>query len=242
MPASVDRTPRPRTRDELDELVVNIELTLISIIQGIALYFLTDSSRTLIASLEIELWPYVVAGLAVILVFWSRSVIHTLTVIRWPLEFGHNFLYIACTLIEAVMFTQLASAPNWYALGAIYSAAVWLVFAFDLRMIRNRMREAYGPAGRELLVILEQEQLMNVRLSMPLAIVGYALAAAAIHHWPGFFVERKGHLVFGLAQLAGGMAYVIYVIRFFARISPLVLAAREERGGDQPPATSTAAP
>lgn len=106
------------------------------------------------------------------------------------------------------------------------------MFAFDLRMIRNRMREAPGPAGRQLLAILEQEQLMNVRLSMPLAIAGYALAAAAIRRWPGFFRERNGHLLFGAAQLAGGVAYVIYVIRFFARISPLILASREERGSD----------
>src|SRR5258708_29842578 len=32
-----------------------------------------------------------------------------LTVIRWPLEFGHNFLYIACALVEAFSFAQLGN-------------------------------------------------------------------------------------------------------------------------------------
>jgi hypothetical protein len=36
-------------RRELDSVVVNIELTLVSIIQGVALFFLTDNARTLIS-------------------------------------------------------------------------------------------------------------------------------------------------------------------------------------------------
>jgi hypothetical protein len=40
----------------------------------------------------------------VIFVFWSRAVLHIITVIRWPLEFGRNLLYIACALVEAILF------------------------------------------------------------------------------------------------------------------------------------------
>src|SRR5438046_2137975 len=84
------------SRRELDSTVVNIELTLVSIIQGVALYFLTENART---ALSLNNWPallYISAGLCVIFIFWSRSIIHTLTFIKWPLEFGHNFFYIAC--------------------------------------------------------------------------------------------------------------------------------------------------
>src|SRR5207237_10421784 len=83
-------------RKELDATVVNIELTLASIIQGVALYFLTENAR---ASLSWQHWfavLYVAAGLCIIFIFWSRSVIHTLTLIKWRLQFGHNFFYIAC--------------------------------------------------------------------------------------------------------------------------------------------------
>ena len=87
--------------------MVNIELTLVSIIQGVALSVLTESSRAPIGDLRFDQWPYVANGLLVILLFWSRSITHTLTLIRWPLEFAHNFLYITCTLIEAITFTDL---------------------------------------------------------------------------------------------------------------------------------------
>src|SRR5437879_2037428 len=79
------------SRRDLDSNVVNIELTLASIIQGVALYFLTENART---ALSLSNWPallYLSAGLCVIFIFWSRSIIHTLTLIKWPLEFGHNF-------------------------------------------------------------------------------------------------------------------------------------------------------
>jgi hypothetical protein len=89
-------------RSELDSMIIGIELTLVSIIQGVALTVLIESSRDAIAELKFSEWPYVLAGLLVIFIFWSRAVLHIVTVIRWPLEFGHNFLYIGCALIEAV--------------------------------------------------------------------------------------------------------------------------------------------
>ena len=83
-------------------MVVEIELTLCSIIQGVALYFLVDNARQVVSAHQSAAWPYVATGLLIILLFWSRSLIHTLTLIRWPLEFVHNFFYIACTLLEAL--------------------------------------------------------------------------------------------------------------------------------------------
>src|SRR6266702_2318274 len=90
-------------RSDLDAMVVEIELTLVSIIQGVALTVLIENAYRAIAEPQLFFWPYVIAGLLVIFVFWSRAVLHIITVIRWPLEFGHNFLYIACALVEEIM-------------------------------------------------------------------------------------------------------------------------------------------
>src|SRR5260370_30700775 len=94
-------------RSEFDYMVVEIELTLVSIIQGVALTVLIENAHAVIAERQLFFWPYVVAGLFIIFVFWSRAVLHILTVIRWPLEFGHYFLYIACALFEAILFAQI---------------------------------------------------------------------------------------------------------------------------------------
>lgn len=209
-------------------MVVNIELTLISIIQGVALYFLVDSSRSLIVEARVAYWPYVLTGLLVILLFWLRSLIHTLTLIRWPLEFGHNFMYVACTLVEAVMFSQVANVQSWFVLGAVYSVIVTVLFVVDLRMIHKRASERIGPAEKQLLDIVKEEQMLDIRLGMPAACAFCALAAAAVSYWPDFFIGKSGHLVFGLLQLGAAVEYLWWVLRFYARLSPLILATREE--------------
>jgi hypothetical protein len=217
----------PRSRD-LDTLVVSIELTLISIIQGVALFFLIDSSRSILVEGRVECWPFVLTGLLVIFVFWSRSMIHTLTVIRWPLEFGHNCLYIACTFVESVMFTQAAHPFEWFTLGAVYAALVWALFLFDRRLIRSRGAVA-GPAEVELLSIVEREQMQNFRYGMPATALFSGLAAFGVvvapESWPSGAVE----LVLGLLQLVAGVVYLSHVLRFYARISPLIERAQEER-------------
>ena len=58
------------TRRQLDALVVSVELTLVSIIQGVALSFLTESSLTPLGDLRFEQWPSVANGLMLILMFW----------------------------------------------------------------------------------------------------------------------------------------------------------------------------
>ena len=216
------------TQTQLDELVVTIELTLISIVQGVALSFLADQARDVLVSGQFSGWPYAVTGLLIILLFWSRSLIHTLTVIRWPLELGHNFLYIACTLVETVMFTQLTQPSRWYALNALFGVMIWAVFALDLRMIRRRMRDSVGPTGSQLYAIVAREQGVNVRIWMPATVAFNLLAAMAVHRWPGALIDAGGHVMIAVAQLAAALGYLLSVMRLFTRIRPLIVTTRRE--------------
>ena len=216
------------TQTQLDELVVTIELTLISIVQGVALSFLADQARDVLVSGQFSGWPYAVTGLLIILLFWCRSLIHTLTVIRWPLELGHNFLYIACTLVEAVTFTQLTQPLRWYALNALFGVMIWAVFALDLRMIRRRMRDSAGPTGSQLYAIVEREQGVNVRIWMPATVTFNLLAAMAVHRWPGALIDAGGHVMIAVAQLAAALGYLLSVMRLFTRLRPLIVTTRRE--------------
>lgn len=219
---------RNRTRLELDGVVVSVELTLLSIIQGVALYFLAEASRAPLRDLEFAVWPYVLTGLVILLVFWSRAMIHTLTLIRWPLEFGHNFLYVACAFVQAVLLGQVANARAWYALGALFAAMVWTLFLYDLRLLRTRMRETEGPAGKELFARIQRDQLANLKLVMPSAVTFQVLCLAAVSLWPDAFLARRGHLVLIAAQLAGAAGYQAYVLKWYAGLTPLILRCREE--------------
>jgi hypothetical protein len=222
------------SRNELDAMVVNIELTLGSIIQGVALYFLTDNARAVLAGGRWGALPYVGVGLLIILLFWSRSLIHTLTLIRWPLEFVHNFFYIACTLVEALAFTRLADPFAWFVLNAIFSVLVWGLFVYDLRMIHMRKADSASEAGCRLYEIVMRDQWLNIGLLVPAILLFNLTCAIAIRAHPAFFLLRGGHLVLIVGQGVGLVIYLAYVICTFVKLTPLIAATHQEWRSAEP--------
>jgi hypothetical protein len=215
----------------LDSMVVEIELTLVSIIQGVALYFLIDNARAVFSLQQIASWPYIAVGLLIILIFWSRAILHTLTLIRWPLEFGHNFVYIACALGESLLFTRLNNPRAWFALGALYAVIVWFLFIYDLRLIRARKRDSAGDASDRLYKIVTRDQWLNIGVLLPGLFVLNLVGAICVRAWPEFFLAHNGHVWFAIAQLIAFAIYLLYVIRFYVDLSPLIAQARDEWHG-----------
>ena len=218
--------PPSEGRRDLDSVVVNIELTLVSIIQGVALFFLTDNARALLSIQHVGALLYVAAGLCVIFIFWSRSVIHTLTLIRWPLEFGHNFFYIACALGEAILFSRLDRPLAWFQISTAYAGVVWLLFIYDMRLIHARVAESRDDSERALYARARSDQLLNIRALVPLLFFLNLVCAFAIWSWPNLFIARAGHIWLISAQLVSFIGYLIYTGRHFAAIAPLVLRSR----------------
>jgi hypothetical protein len=218
--------PSSEGRRELDSVVVNIELTLVSIIQGVALFFLTDNARALMSMRHWDALLYAAAGLCVIFVFWSRSVIHTLTLIRWPLEFGHNFFYIACALGEAILFTRLDDPLAWFQLSAAYAGIVWLLFVYDMRLIHARIVESHDDSEHALYARARSDQLLNIRLLTPALIVLNLVSAFAIWRWPDLFINRARHIWLIGVQLVSFIGYLFYTSRYFSAIAPLLLRNR----------------
>ncbi len=137
-------------------------------------------------------------------------------------------MYIACTLVEAVNFTQLTNPLHWYALNTLFSIMICVLFALDLRMIRRRISDSAGPIGSKLYAVVEQEQLLNIRLFMPATVVFNLLAMIAVLLWPVFLIEKGGHVIITQVQLAVALGYLLYVMRFFTRIVPLIVKTRQE--------------
>jgi hypothetical protein len=219
---------------ELDTIVVNIELTLASIIQGVALYFLTENARAVLSWHSLVALLYVAAGLCIIFIFWSRSIIHTLTLIKWPLEFGHNFFYIACALGEAILFTRLDRPLAWFALSALYAGIVWLLFIYDIRLIKARLNEASSELDRALYDRAKADQYLNIVALVPLLCLFNVVCALAIYGWPAIFLQGGAHIWLITTQLLSFVGYLAYVTRFFARLAPVILRSRESASSSGP--------
>ncbi|GAA5004014.1 hypothetical protein FNZ56_07565 [Pseudoluteimonas lycopersici] len=204
-------------RDRLDEVVVNIELTLISIIQGLALAVLAGAAVQPILQLQWQAWPYIAAGLLVVLIFWSRALVHTLSFIRWPLEFGHTFAYFGATLVEAVALTQVAEPAHWFALNAFYALAVWGLYAWDLRVVLRDVRPPTNDAERALHEDIVRDQRLNIRWMMPAAVAFQALSWWLVLRYPQVMLERGGHLVLIGLTLAFSIHYLLGGVRLLRR-------------------------
>ena len=220
--------PPPALRRELDEVIVNVELTLASIVQGLALSFLAENASGVVSTGPLAAWPYVIVALLIILLFWSRALIHTLTLIRWPLEFVHNFFYFGCGLMEVLAFMHLRDPFAWFVCNAIFAALVWALFMHDLRIIRMRKEDSAGPVGGRLYAIVEADQWLNIRVIVPVFFLFNLGSAIAIRSAPDFFLVRHGHLILVGCQIVGFALYLIYVVKTFSSITPLISATRAE--------------
>jgi hypothetical protein len=203
---------RREAKTELDKTVVGIELTLISIIQGLALAMLAAAAVQPMLKLQWETWPYIFTGLLVILIFWSRSLIHTLSFIGWPLEFGHTFGYFGATLIEAAALTQVSDPQAWFALNACYALAVWGLYAWDLRVVRRQLHDFTTDEERLLHADIVRDQRENIVLLMPLAVAFQGVSWWLVHRYPEAMLGQRWHLVligltvlFSLHYLHGGV-------------------------------------
>jgi hypothetical protein len=204
-------SPQPHRRaakTQLDATVVGIELTLISIIQGLALGVLAASAVGPMVQLQWEAWPYIATGLATILVFWSRSLVHTLSFIGWPLEFGHTFLYFAATLIEAAALSQVDDPTHWFALNTAYAACIWLLYGWDLRVVQRHAADYQSPGERALLGDILADQQRNIRWLMPLAVGFQGLSWWALQAFPQTMRDGHWHLLPIGASLAFTLHYL----------------------------------
>ena len=221
-------TSLSESRSELDAMIADIELTLVSIIQGVALTVLIEASREPIGKLNWMMWPYIISGLVIIFVFWSRVVLHILTVIRWPLEFGHNFLYITCALVEAFAFAQLGNPVRWFAFIAAFLAVGWLLFAYDLRLIRMRVRDRTGDVSNRLYALVTRDQWLNLGFLLPVFFLVNVACAVAVHLRSEFFLAQNRHIWLIALQLIAFAGYLSYVLIFYAKLAPLIAQARAE--------------
>ena len=207
-------------RPRLDSLIINIELTLTSIIQGVALSFLCENATVALSHGRIQDLLYVANGLLLILLFWSRSTGHTLTLIRWPLDFTHNFFYFGAAFLEAVAFGQIGNAVAWYATLSCFSVVVWLLFILDLRLISRRTKGVSDNRLEQLMVLVRQDQNLNICWLMPALIAFHGGAAwfcsEANARWPDWV------LLPAVVQFVCFLAYLIYFLRMIARLFDLM--------------------
>ncbi len=220
--------PPPHPVHELDNIVANIELTVISIVQGMSLSFLVDGGRAVFVEGRLSAVPYVLSGLLIAFSLWARAVLHAFTVIRWPLELSHNFAYFIAALCEAALFSQAGHPERWYPVGLVMVLIFWGIFFLERRLYRLRRGDSDGPESAALLDLLAAEHELNARVLMPALLVTWGAFTALVTLEPATFLGEGWHVALGVLQMVGLLGYLAHVIRFYASVTGRIVAARVE--------------
>ena len=197
----------------LGALVITIEFTLISVMVGVILFPLMDHAQEVLRDLRFEYWPYILSGLLLILYVWTEVISHSLSFIGWPIEFGHNLLYILFALILAVQMNFLADPRGWFALSLVSSLVAGLVVVYDRRVIQRRLVGARGSAAS--LYRLARDRQSGLVRALPLTILNAVIDVALIVAFPDFFLARGGHLILIAIQILAFLFLLIRTTRTF---------------------------
>jgi hypothetical protein len=99
-----------------------------------------------------------------------------------------------------------------------------------MRLIRASIVDSHYVAERALYTRARADQLLNIRLLVPLLFLLNLGCAFAVWDSPDLFIARAGHIWLIGIQLASFVGYLIYVGRYFNAIAPLFVRSRERTG------------
>lgn len=194
--------------ERLNNLSLDIEFLLISVVQGVALASLATGSAPLLADLRWETMLYIIASFILILSFWSQAIIHSLSFIDWPLNLPHNFLYILAAFIEVVIFLHLEDPLRWFGFMSIFFLITCFLYAIDLKMIKERKEKFLTKKQLKLYEHILDEQKYEFKTFLPAAVIFCALSFVAIYKFPTTFITNHFHL----ALIGIQTAFSIYVL------------------------------
>lgn len=190
------------TKKEFDHVVLDIEILLISVVQGVALTFLVTNASDPISNLQFVYWPYVAAGFLLILMFWSQAIIHTISFIDWPINLPHSFLYFLAAFAEVMIFNQMTNPLYWFAFTTLFFVVGGLLYFVDLRIIKSQRKRFLNSTAREKVYQhIVARQLFELKILVPGGLLYNVLSFLLIFFYPGLFIEKQYHIILACIQV-----------------------------------------
>ena len=208
---------------------MDIELLLISVVQGLALATLAGNALGIFENLEFTYWLYIVSGFIFILAYWSQIIIYALTFTRWPFNVGHTFLYYLTALVEFMLFNYIRDPERWFLFSSLFMGVIATLYIYDLRLIAHRRQEFSESQGKTKLFLhaferQKKELMIFVPLALGLNVVSYYLIKVA----PDLFLKHSYHIYLIAAQALGSMFFFWNSIQQFKIRIQLISAAELE--------------
>ena len=207
---------------ELESLATGIELTLASVLQGIAVAILIPKIVDLITSGELAKLPYIPASLLLIFIMWVAFIGHALSFKTWPFDPVHNMLYFLIVTAEMVLLTFLDQPAPWFLSLLGFGLITALNYWYNQRLLQRQVPRYATPAARALYDDMAAEQSASLRFMAGYCLVGL-LGFVALRLRPEYGLPQElGWVVTGLSAMALPIIHVSWQSRLMARRARLI--------------------
>lgn len=204
--------------DQLDSLVETIEFTLISVIQGVALYFFIDNTKDLLLGQQYEYFIYIATGFLLLCMFWSLALFHIISFISWPIDFTHLFLYFLVVIFEVLLFESISQPTQWFLWNGFFFTAGGLLYWADYKLLRSKKtRFEHSERSQEFYGKLLSQQKLGLYFLVPAGIIMSGVAWYLLTSYPTFFIEQKWHMAFGLLQFLVALAALMQSLQTYRK-------------------------
>jgi hypothetical protein len=208
----------------LDQVALDVEFLLISVIQGVALVKLVEAATDPIVNLEFHSWPYIVTAFLFVLIFWSGAIVHAVTFIQWPINLIHSFLYFLASFIEILTIANLAHPLIWFLCMLLFQFVALFLYTYDLRLMKqHKKKHEKLPESARLYEMLISEQTRELKIYIPFSLGFNATALVVLLLYKTVFIIGSYHLLFISLQLLFALIFLYHKLQSFEKISKLIL-------------------
>ena len=207
-----------RSKEELDQVAVDVEFLLISVVQGVALAALATSAAPIIGGLNAEYFFYVASAFLFILVFWSAAIGHVLSFIDWPLDLIHNFLYLLASLFEVIAFSYLKDPARWFGFVSLFLGIIGALYIWDLKLIKKHK----SMLSEKLYADILAEQRYELLVLFPAGLLYSVVATVLTVYYPGLFIAGHYHVALIAIQSVFSLIVLGTSAKAFKRRSRLI--------------------
>jgi hypothetical protein len=222
-----DATP-PTADPELESLATSVELTLASVLQGIALAILVPKIVELITSGALAKLPYIPASLLLLFMVWVTFIGHALSFITWPFDPLHNLLYFLIVASEAVLLFFLDQPPQWFlsllGFGLVFGFNFW----YNQRLLMRNAPRFASAAARELYAHIMGEQRAGLQFMAGYCVIGLA-GFTGLRMRPELGLPQElGWVVTGFGAMLLPLVHVLWQAHVMARRATLIERAKAD--------------
>jgi len=207
---------------DLEGLATSVELTLASVLQGIALAILVPKIVELITSGEVAKLPYIPASLLLMFMVWVMFIGHAISFITWPFDPLHNLLYFLIVSSEAVLLFFLDKPAQWFlsliGLGLLMGFSCW----YNQGLLRRSASRFTTAAARKLYAHILDEQHAGLQFMAGYCLVGL-VGFGALQLRPDLgMAQELGWVATGLGAMVLPLIHVLWQARMMAQRARLI--------------------